>query len=155
MNVIIKFATAAVFSLPSLASAQMLVASNPDSLVEFFVEEGADVESTVDNAGDPKLKVEYYGSDFVLYFYDCTDNVDCKSIQFFSGYKTEGSVRKSKVNEWNSENRFARAYISESGSARIEHDLYLGNAGIDADDFAVLVSKWTKAEGEFEEFIDW
>lgn len=155
MNVIVKFATAAVFSLPSLASAQMLVASNPDTLVEFFVEEGADVESTVDNAGDPKLKVEYYGSDFVLYFYDCTDNADCKSIQFFSGYKTEGSVRKSKVNDWNSENRFARAYISESGSARIEHDLYLGNAGIDADDFAALVSKWTKAEGEFEEFIDW
>jgi len=155
MKIITKLAAAAVVCAPSLVSAEMLVATNPDTLVQFFVEEGADVESTVDNAGDPKLKVEYYGSDFVLYFYDCTDNSDCKSIQFFSGYKTEGSVRKSKVNEWNAENRYSRAYISDSGSARIEHDLYLGNAGIDADDFAALVSKWTSAQGEFEEFIDW
>ena len=155
MNIITKLAAVAAISLPSLAAAEMLVATDPDTLVEFFVEEGADVERTVDNAGDPKLKVEYYGSDFVLYFYDCTDNTDCKSIQFFSGYKTEGSVRKSKVNEWNAENRFSRAYISDSGSARIEHDLYLGNSGIDADDFAALVAKWTSAEGEFEEFIDW
>lgn len=155
MNIITKLAAAAVISVPSLVSAEMLVATDPDTLVEFFVEEGADVERTVDNAGDPKLKIEYYGSDFVLYFYDCNDNADCKSIQFFSGYKTEGSVRKSKVNEWNADNRFARAYISESGSARIEHDLYLGKNGIDADDFAALVSKWTSAEGEFEDFIDW
>ncbi|AZV76600.1 YbjN domain-containing protein [Parasedimentitalea marina] len=155
MTIITKLAVAAAFALPSLASAENLVASDPDTLLEFFVEEGGDVERTVDNAGDPKLKVEYYGSDFVLYFYDCTDNTDCKSIQFFSGYKTEGGVRKSKVNSWNADNRFARAYISESGSARIEHDLYLGNVGIDADDFAALVAKWTKAEAEFEEFIDW
>lgn len=155
MNIFTKLAAAAALTLPTLASAETLVATNPDTLVQFFVEEGADVESTVDNAGDPKLKVEYYGSDFVLYFYDCTDNSDCKSIQFFSGYKTEGSVRKSKVNTWNAENRYSRAYISDSGSARIEHDLYLGNAGIDADDFAALVSKWTSAQSEFEEFIDW
>lgn len=155
MKIIAKLAAAAVIFLPSLASAEMLVATNPDTLVQFFVEEGADVESTVDNAGDPKLKIDYYGTDFVLYFYDCSDNTDCKSVQFFSGYKTEGSVRKSKMNTWNADNRFARAYISESGSARIEHDLYLGNAGIDADDFAALTSKWTKAQNEFEDFIDW
>ena len=155
MNFLAKFAAVAAVSLPTLASAEMLVATDPDTLLQFFVEEGADVERTVDNAGDPKLKIDYYGTDFTLYFYDCTNNTDCKSIQFFSGYKTEGSVRKSKINEWNADNRFARGYISEGGSARIEHDLYLGNAGVDADDFAALTSKWSKAQGEFEEFIDW
>ncbi|KAE9628958.1 YbjN domain-containing protein [Parasedimentitalea maritima] len=155
MNFIAKIAAAAVLSLPSMASAQMLVASDPDSLVQFFVEEGADVESTVDNTGDPMLEVDYYGTDFTLYFYGCTNNSDCKSIQFFSGYQTEGSVRKAKINEWNANNRFARGYISEGGSARIEHDLYLGNTGVTADDFAALTSKWSKAQGDFEEFIDW
>ena len=155
MNKIASLAAAAALSLPSLASAQNMLASDPDTIVNFFVEEGADVERTVDNAGDPKLRIEYYGTDFVLYFYGCSDNVNCKSVQFFSGYKTNGSVRKGKINDWNADNRYARGYISEGGSARIEHDLYLGSAGMHPDDFAAVVGKWTGAQGEFETFIDW
>ena len=155
MKFIQVIAAAALAAAPASAFAAEIVASGPDSVAGFFREEGASVEVTEDNVGDPKLRVEYYGTEFVIYYYGCSDNRDCDSIQFFSGYKTEGAVRVAKINDWNADNRFARAYISESGSARIEHDVYLGQRGMDPDDFASLVSTWPGQVRDFEEYIDW
>jgi hypothetical protein len=59
------------------------------------------------------------------------------------------------VNEWNTENRFGRAYISEEGSARIEFDIYLGNDGMDPDDFAETLGIWSRIVQDFETLIDW
>lgn len=148
-------AAAALAALPASAHAYEIVASSSDSIARFFRDEGASVEVTEDNVGDPKLRVEYYGTDFVVYFYGCEDNRNCDSVQFFSGYQTEGAVRIARANEWNAENRFSRAYISDSGSARIEHDVFLGRNGMTADDFASLVSRWTGQVNDFEAFIDW
>lgn len=146
---------ASVLLVPGMVQAQSIVATTANSLVQFFENEGATVESTVDNVGDPKLKVEYYGNDFSVYYYGCDNNTNCDAIQFFSGYQTEGGVRLAKVNEWNTENRFARAYISEEGSARIEMDVFLGNDGVSADDFAQMVGIWARAMKDFEDLIDW
>jgi hypothetical protein len=146
---------AAAIAMPGAVMAENVVATTGDSLARFFENEGIDVEVTTDNTGDPKLRVKYYGNEFSIYYYGCRDNTNCDAIQFFSGYKNEGSVRMSKINEWNTENRFARGYISEAGSARIEHDVYLGKNGMDPDDFATLLSKWSSQVSDFEEFIDW
>ena len=146
---------AALFALPGFAQAQNIVAKNATSIANFFDEEGVAFEVTTDDAGDPKIKVDYYGNDFSIYFYGCTDNTNCDAIQFFSGYQTDGGVRLSKVNEWNTENRFGRAYISEEGSARIEFDIYLGNDGMDPDDFAETLGIWSRIVQDFETLIDW
>ena len=155
MNMLKAIAASAVLMLPVAAAAQNVVAKTGESVAGFFKDEGAKVELTTDSVGDPNVKVEYYGNDFSVYYYGCDNNVDCDAIQFFSGYQTEGSVRLAKINEWNTENRFARGYISEEGSARIEMDLFLGDDGMSPDDFAQAVSLWTRAMQDFETLIDW
>ncbi len=154
MNLLKTLGAAALMAMPAMASAE-IVAESADSIVAYFEAEGASVESTIDNVGDPKLTVDFYGTEFTIYFYGCDDGKNCDSIQFFSGYQTEGSVRIARANEWNADNRFVRAYISDSGSARIEHDVFLGRNGLSADDFAGLVSRWAGQVRDFEEFIDW
>jgi hypothetical protein len=148
-------AASVMLMMPVAATAQNIVAKTGQSVADFFMDEGASVEVTTDSVGDPNLKVEYYGSDFSVYYYGCSDNTNCDAIQFFSGYQTDGSVRLVKANEWNTDNRFARSYISEEGAARIEMDVFLGDDGMTADDFAKTVSIWTRAMQDFEEFIDW
>ncbi|NSY39696.1 YbjN domain-containing protein [Leisingera sp. ANG59] len=155
MNMLKAIAAAAVLMSPAAAMAENVVAKTGDSVANFFKDEGAKVEVTTDSVGDPNLKVEYYGNDFSVYYYGCSDNTNCEAIQFFSGYQTDGSVRLSKINEWNTNNRFARAYVSEEGSARIEMDVLLGNDGMAPDDFADAVGLWNRAMQDFEEFIDW
>ncbi|KIC12435.1 hypothetical protein RA19_02060 [Leisingera sp. ANG-M1] len=155
MNKLKAIAAAAALVMPVAAAAQNVVAKTGDSVANFFKDEGAQVEVTTDSVGDPNLKVEYYGNDFSVYYYGCDNNTNCDAIQFFSGYQTDGGVRISKINEWNRENRFARGYISEEGSARIEMDVFLGKEGMNPDDFAQAVGFWTRRMTEFEEFIGW
>jgi len=146
---------AAAFLIPSTGFAQQIVATDATSIANFFLGEGTEPSIETDNTGDPKIKIDHYGTDFVIYFYGCSDGQNCKSIQFYSGYRTDGGVRLSKINEWNADNRYAFAYISESGNARIEQDLYLGNTGVSSDDFAKIVGVWVRSVKEFEEHIDW
>ena len=146
---------AATFLLPQAGWAEQVIGKDPNSLVRFFDTEGLENTLTTDDVGDPKIKVDYYGTSVPIYFYGCRENRNCTEIQLFSGYKTEGGVRLSKINEWNTNNRFARAYITEEGSARIEHDIYLGSAGLSGDDFAAVMGLWVTKVLEFEEFIDW
>jgi len=155
MNMLKAIAASAVLMMPVAAAAQNVVAKTGDSVASFFKDEGANVEVTTDSVGDPNLKVEYYGNDFSVYYYGCDNNTNCNAIQFYSGYQTDGGVRISKINEWNRENRFARGYISEEGSARIEMDVFLGSEGMNPDDFAQAVGIWTRRMTEFETFIDW
>lgn len=155
MKVLSSALMAATFLFPQMGQAEQVIGKDPESLAKFFDAEELEYTLGTDDVGDPKIKVEYYGTSVPIYFYGCRDNVRCTEIQLFSGYKTEGSVRMSKINEWNANNRFARAYISEGGSARIEHDIFLGSDGMSGDDFAGMMGLWVTKVQEFEEFIDW
>jgi hypothetical protein len=147
---------AVTFALcPLAAMADNVYATDAGSLARFFEDEGAEVETTSDNVGDPKLRVNYYGNEFSVYYFGCDNNVNCNAVQFFSGYATNGSVRLASINEWNMQNRFLRSYVAEEGSTRIEMDIFMGRDGISADDFARQVSMWSQGMREFEEFIGW
>jgi len=155
MKLLSAAALAATFLFPQMGQAQQITGKDPESLTRFFEAEGFEYILGTDDVGDPKIEVDYFGTSVPIYFYGCRENTRCTEIQLFSGYRTEGSVRISKINEWNANNRFARAYLSESGSARIEHDIFLGRSGMSGDDFAGVMARWVAKVTEFEEFIDW
>ncbi|MEE9427197.1 MAG: YbjN domain-containing protein [Paracoccaceae bacterium] len=155
MSFIRNLVATSVFLFPGMGIAQQIVATDGTSVAAFFEAEGVEPTIETDNVGDPKIEVDYYGSEFSIYYYGCDDGKNCDSIQFFSGYRTDGSVRLSKVNEWNADKRYGIAYISSTGSTRIEQDVYLGREGMNSDDFAKLVGIWVRTMKDFEEHIDW
>ncbi len=149
-------ATAAVVALAGTAQAQSnIVASDPGTVMAYFEAQGFPITLDADNQGDPLLEVKYFGTSFSIYFYGCEENADCLSIQFFSGYRTEGAVTLEKLNDWNTEFRYLRSYLTEEGSSRIEYDVYFGDGGMANDDFDGVVDNWTRGLQRFEEFIDW
>ena len=155
MSILRQILFAGLIAFPGVSFAQNIVATDATSVANFFLEEGIEPSVEEDNTGDPKINVDYYGTDFSIFYYGCTNGQNCDSIQFFSGYRTDGGVRISKVNEWNANKRYAFAYISEEGNARIEHDVFLGSVGMDPNDFAKLLGLWVRAQKEFEEHIGW
>ncbi len=155
MNLTKLFAVAALAISPVAVQAENLTARYSSSIENFFLEEGSSVEVLTDNVGDPQLNVEHYGSEFTVFYYGCTDNTNCDSIQFYSGYATDGAVRLKAVNGFNAEKRWVRAYVADNGSTKLEMDLYMGDDGISADDFATTVGLWSRLMGDFEELIDY
>ncbi|MBT8153357.1 YbjN domain-containing protein [Epibacterium ulvae] len=160
MNFIAKTLGAICLSTGLIAGAVSAQESNitaltPGSLSTFLDGEEIAYEQSVDDVGDPKFDVDYYGIEFSVFYYGCRDNVDCDSIQFFSGYDVNGGIRLSKINSWNKDNRNARAYISDNGSVWVEQDVFLGQHGLHPDDFAKAIGVWTGVQKEFETYIGW
>ncbi len=143
-------------ALGGAAMAENVLASDPQTFVNFFFEEGIPAQLTADAVGDPLIEFRDGDETRALFFYDCTDNTDCLSVQFYVGYKIDGSVSLEQLNEWNSgERRFTRAYAADDGALRMEMDVATSLDGISFRDFSDLMSLWLDRIDEFEEFIGW
>ena len=151
----VKVAAVALL-LPAVAAADhTLVASDPEGMKSFFTDQGIATKLETDDYGDPLLSIRYYDTSFSVYFYGCDNGADCRSVQFTSGYRTNGSVSEAGMNSWNREKRYVRAYVSDRGGAQLEYDVYLGADGMSPTDFGQVLSTWTDFQSEFEDFIDW
>lgn len=138
------------------AMADNVLASDPQSFVNFFFQEGIPAQLTKDAVGDPLIEFRENNETRALFFYDCTDNTDCLSVQFYVGYQMNPPVSLEKLNEWNSgERRFTRAYSAGDGAVRMEMDVGTSADGISFRDFHDLVELWIDRVAEFEDFIGW
>lgn len=141
--------------LGSSAMAGQILASDPQTLMNYFFDKGVPAQLTADNVGDPLIEFRYEGDEHSVFFYDCTDNKNCLSLQFYSGYRTETSVGVDVVNQWNTDRRFVRAYLTDEGSSRIEMDIATGDDGVSDRDFSQLFDLWVESVAMFEDRIGW
>jgi len=147
--------TALAMGLAAGALAQQLLASDPQTFVDFFAAEGYRPDLREDTVGDPMVMFRNEGKTEYLLFYDCTDNADCLSVQFFAIYPMEGGVPLEVLNDWNSgiHKRFTRAYTYDDGKVRLDMDIATSRDGISARDFGVLMKLWLMRKDEFAEMI--
>ncbi len=151
ISTIAGLALAAGLAAP--ASAEQILASKPQSLINFFFDQGIPAQLTEDAVGDPLVEFRVNSDTYQVFFYDCTENTDCLALQFYSGYKLDSPVSLETVNSWNSDRRFVRAYRTDEGAARIEMDIATSKDGISARDFKDLYDLWMESVGLFEERI--
>lgn len=150
------FATTALAAVIGTAGqAQQLLASDPQTLVDFLVVEGFRPERTKDQVGDPMILFRYEGETEYLLFYDCTDHDNCLAVQFYAGYQMEDGVPLEVLNDWNGglTRRFTRAFSSEDGTVSLEMDVATSLDGISSRDFRDLLDLWLMRKAEFEEKI--
>ncbi|WP_232793370.1 YbjN domain-containing protein [Caulobacter hibisci] len=152
------FAGALVALAPLAASAAPVVLHNDGltgpEVAKWLQDAGYKAELTTDKSGDPLVKSAAEGVAFSIYFYDCEAKPRCKAIQFSAGFDLKAPLTAAKINEWNRNHRYLKAYIDDEGDPHIEYDVNVNagrtQAGLD-DDFAV----WTSMIGDFTTFIDW
>jgi hypothetical protein len=146
---------AAAMLLAAPAQAQMVRAQDPQSVVAAMQSAGYTAALGTDRLGDPKIDSSTSGTKFTVFFYNCTKNRDCATVQFHSGYKVKTPVTLERINEWNRTQRFGRAYLDKEGDPIIEMDVDLDDGGLSRALFIDNLEFWDSVKGRFETHIGW
>jgi hypothetical protein len=75
-------------------------------------------------------------------------------MQFAAGFDTKGAFNPVKMNDWNRDNRWTRAYIDKANDPWLEMDIDLTPGGtfeLLNDEFAT----WRSSFVRFKKFINW
>jgi Putative bacterial sensory transduction regulator len=86
----------------------------------------AQIQTTSD--GDRNVESASNGVDFHVFLYDCK-NARCGSLQFSYGLDTKGAWTADKLNAWNRDNRWTKAYVDKVNDPWLEYDVDLTPGG--------------------------
>jgi hypothetical protein len=130
-----------------------LTPTKPTSLQMLLLDEGYRAKMTVDDVGDPMITSATGGYDFDVIFYDCTDNTDCRSIQFSAAFTEPDHGTPEDLNTWNSNKRYARAYRNDSGDAVLRMDVSMDGEGMGKELFLENLALWGSLMADFVDSI--
>ena len=151
---LIRLAAAAALAAHAVPSAaQMVRAQDPQSLVVALQGAGYAAKLGTDRVGDPMITSGVSGSNFQIFFYNCTEHRDCATVQFHSGYDVRNPVDLPKLNEWNRTKRFARAFLDKENDPILEMDVDLDDGGLSPALFIDNIEFWASILGDFERYI--
>lgn len=136
------------------AAAQMVRAQDPQSVLAAMKAGGySDATLGKDDLGDPKISAEIDGTNFIVFFYNCTDHKACATVQFHAGYDLDKKISLERINEWNRSQRFGRAHLDKEGDPIIQMDLDLDDGGVSRLLFIDNLEFWASIVGKFEAHI--
>ena len=144
---------AALLAFAWPANAQMVRAQDPQSLVRALQDAGYAAKLGTDRVGDPMITSGVAGTNFQIFFYNCTEHRNCATVQFHSGYDLRVPVDLPKLNEWNRTKRFARAFLDKENDPILEMDVDLDDGGLSPALFIDNIEFWASILGDFERYI--
>ena len=135
------------------APSRLVYAQDPQTLVAALQAGGYEAKLGKDRAGDPMITSKASGTTYQLFFYNCTNNRDCATIQFHSGYDMRTKPTLESMNAWNKGKRFARGFLDAEGDPIVEMDVDLDDGGLSRELFIDNVEFWATLVREFETHI--
>ena len=147
--------TAIALIASSTAAMAQMTAKDANAVLKAMQNFGLAATMGKDAGGDPKISSRISDTKFSVYFYGCEDNLNCASIMFKAGYDLNNGMSAMKINEWNRDKRFAKAYIDDEGDPFLEMDVNMDFDGLGSENFADDLDWWRLLVEDFEDFIEW
>lgn len=138
--------------LSSAAMAQNIDATQPDSILNIARGVGSADLSTSEQ-GDPMISGRIDGTRYTLFFFGCTNKVNCTSIQFYAGWEMENPVSTRDLNDWNRTKRYGRAYLDNSNDPVVEMDVVMEH-GISRRNLEANFDLWKTVMSQFKQAIN-
>ncbi|MER5170962.1 YbjN domain-containing protein [Thioclava sp. GXIMD2076] len=137
---------------PALANT---VTATPAAILAAMRADGLQAQQETDDYGAPMLVSQLNGTHFSVYFYGCKSGAQCQNIQFSTGYDLDRPLDARRINDWNRDNRFGRAYLDDDGDPFIEMDINMAGNGVTQQNFSTSLGLWQTVTRDFEHFIGW
>ena len=129
--------------------------ANPRSIAAALQDRGYKASLGMED-GKPYIESAADGARFFVYLQNCKENRDCQDVIFQSSYekKEDKPVKLEAINDFNLNNRWARAYLAKDGGAVIEMDVLFTEQKIDEKMFGEAVDIWADVLSTFHKAID-
>ncbi|HEY2709779.1 MAG TPA: YbjN domain-containing protein [Caulobacteraceae bacterium] len=115
-------------------------------------EKGYKADVGRDDDGDPRVKSAADGVNFTVFFYGCNHTTHCTSVTFQSGFHLDGGVSLDKVDSWNHDKRFLKAWRDKENDPYVEMDVDTEH-GFTTESLGNYIDAWTARIPEFKTFI--
>jgi len=149
-----KFAAlAGLAASAAQAQPEMVRPQDPQTLVRALQSAGYAATLGADKTGDPMITSGVSGSKFQIFFYNCTNNRDCATVQFHAGYAVKTKPTLESINEWNRMQRFGRAYLDKENDPIVEMDVDLDDGGVSRLLFLDNIEFWDSLLTKFERHV--
>lgn len=143
---------AAATALTTAASASELIdATDPTEILNIARGFGS-ANLDKDSAGDPRITGRIDGYRYTLFFYGCTGGEKCTNLTFNAGWDLE-TFDLTRINDWNRERRYGRAYLDNEGDPIVEMDVNI-EFGVSRTNFDDNFALWSSILKDFAEFVD-
>lgn len=133
------------------ASAQLggiITGDDVDRVVELANRYGPAERQADSDEDGPWIRAEMDGIIYTISFLNCTDAMQCRSVQFRAWWESRGTHSITAMNRWNRERRFSKAYLDLNDNATVEFDVNL-TGGITAVNFDDTLQWWQVVLQEF------
>ena len=137
-------ATAIALSLAAPAAAQTM-GNYPQDIVGVAQGFGA-ARLEPSNNGQPMMTGTMEGNNYGILMYGCDDG-PCDSLQFFATFTTRNNGLNT-LNEWNEDQRFGAAYVTNDGRVILHWSVNV-DYGITRQNFADSLDIWRLTLAEF------
>ena len=134
------------------ADATLLDGNSTDDILNLARGYGSATLGTQDS-GAPKIFGKIEGQPYTIYFSSCNADThkDCEDLDFYAGYLGVKPTAD-KVNSWNQNTRFARAYLDSDGDAGMDMDVNLVH-GVTSDNLDSTMSLWAQLVKKYTAYV--
>lgn len=123
-----------------------------DAIEQVLRRVGLDYERGEDDEGDPKFEFKLATYNVVIYSYSCEED-GCANLRIYASFSMDEPPSVETINEWNRTKRYATAYLSEEGKARIDNDLVI-KGGVTLDVVENFIVNFRDRLNEFAAHVD-
>ncbi|MHA1529712.1 MAG: YbjN domain-containing protein [Alphaproteobacteria bacterium] len=151
-DLILGLALVAALAVPTAADAEETIDATGPGRILVVVQGYGEASLTTDNLGDPLIKGRIGEKSYELFFYDCTEGRDCKSLTFSATWEADG-LTDGLMAGWNREKRFGKAYLDGDGNATVEMSVNL-HGGVTRANLEDTIDWWRLVLAGFADFFN-
>jgi Putative bacterial sensory transduction regulator len=147
------FAAAAV-AVSAPAHAELVTPKSPEVIAGLIRSMGMPAKVVSKPGENPYIESKYSGLVYLVFFMTCDDsNKNCKTIQYYMGYSDAKETSLEKINDWNRDHRFARAYRDNEGDPVLEMDIDLDFAGLPRENVIESLRTWQSLMDQYQKHL--
>ena len=135
------------------AHAELVNAANPETIKAIVESQGWPATIVVKEGDDPYIESNRAGLKFLVLFMNCDAGQRCKTLQYYMGFSDAKDVTLERLNQWNKEKRFARAYKDDAGDPVLEMDVDLDFQGIPRENVGETFNTWASLMDSFRAYV--